>query len=103
MPWRRPKWQLALRLAPAAVCLAVILLPAVMRASPIRFERPLRVTLLAVGAGQTAVVQTPGDRVVLVDAGSMNLGDLVRKCLGPFLRLAGTRDIDSILLTHGDY
>jgi competence protein ComEC len=103
IPWKRPKWQLALRLAPAAVCLTVILLPAITQASPIKFESPLRVTLLAVGAGQTAVVQTPGDRVVLVDAGSMNLGDLVRKCLGPFLRHAGTREVNSILLTHGDY
>lgn len=103
IPWKRPKWQLALRVAPATVCLAAILLPAVTRAAPIRFESPLRVTLLAVGAGQTAVVHTPGDRVVLVDAGSMNLGDLVRKCLGPFLRQSGTRNVDGILLTHGDY
>lgn len=103
IPWKRPTWQLALRLAPATICLAVILLPAITRASPIKFESPLRVTLLAIGAGQTAVLQTPGDRVVLVDAGSMNLGDLVRKCLGPFLRQAGTREVNSILLTHGDY
>jgi competence protein ComEC len=103
VPWKRPRWQIALRLAPAMVCLAAILLPALTRATPIRFSSPLRVTLLAVGAGQTAVVQTPGGRVVLVDAGSMNLGDVVRKCLGPFLRQASESDVDAIVLTHSDY
>jgi competence protein ComEC len=31
------------------------------------------------------------------------MGDVVRKCLGPFLRTAGERQVDEIFLTHGDY
>lgn len=62
-----------------------------------------RVTLLAVGAGQCAVVQPSSGRTVLVDAGSSSLSDLVGKCLGPFLRHSRCTQIDSIFLSHGDY
>ena len=62
-----------------------------------------RVTLLAVGAGQCAVVQPPGGRTVLVDAGSSSLSDLVGKCIGPFLRHARCTEVDTIVMSHGDY
>lgn len=104
IPMRRPKWQMLLRYAPAGVCLAMIFLPLLTgRATTLAAVAPLKVTLLAVGAGQTAVIQTPGGRTVLVDAGSLALQDLVRRCLGPFLRQAGERQVDAIFLTHGDY
>jgi competence protein ComEC len=103
IPTQRPKWRIALSAVPAVVCLLAVFLPAITGHPAVRFSSPLRVTLLAIGAGQTAVIQTPADRVVLVDAGSMNQGDLVRKCFGPFLRQAGQREVDTIFLTHGDY
>jgi competence protein ComEC len=103
IPTKRPKWRIAISHIPAAACLAVIILPILNHSAQVRFTSPLRVTILAIGAGQTAVVQTPADRVVLIDAGSMNLGDLVHKCLGPFLRQAGEREVETIFLTHGDY
>jgi competence protein ComEC len=62
-----------------------------------------RVTLLAVGAGQCAVVQPPSGRVVLIDAGSTSLSDLVPKCLGPFLRHERCTSVDSIFLSHSNY
>ena len=62
----------------------------------------LRVTLLAVGAGQCAVVEPPGGRTMLLDAGSTSLSDLWRKCLGPFLHAAGRTSLDTVLITHGD-
>jgi competence protein ComEC len=63
----------------------------------------LRVTLLAVGAGQCAVVEPPSGRVVLMDAGSQSLSDLVTKCLGPCLRNRGCTDVDKIVLSHADF
>src|SRR6185295_3640693 len=63
----------------------------------------LRVTMLAVGAGQCAVIELPDGRVVLFDAGSATLTDAVRKCIGPFLRSRGHASIDEIWLSHGDF
>jgi competence protein ComEC len=63
----------------------------------------MRVTLLAVGAGQCAIVEPPSGRVVLVDAGSNSLSDLVAKCLGPYLRHRGCTNVDSVILSHADY
>lgn len=62
----------------------------------------LRVTLLYVGAGQCAVIEPPGGRTMVVDAGSTSLSDLWRKCLGPFLHAAGKTSLDTVLITHGD-
>ncbi len=104
IPSRRPKWQLALRFLPPGLCLLAIFLPlATGRATQIVPQHSMRLTLLAIGAGQTAVIQTPSDRTFMIDAGSMTQTDMVRKCIGPFLRSAGQREIDSIFLTHGDY
>jgi competence protein ComEC len=63
----------------------------------------VRVTLLAVGAGQCAVVEPPSGRVMLIDAGSSSLSDLVAKCLGPYLRYRGCTNLDTIILSHADY
>jgi competence protein ComEC len=62
----------------------------------------LRVTLLSVGAGQCAVIEPPGGRTTLVDAGSTSLTDLWRKCLGPYLHFAGKTSLDTVLVSHGD-
>jgi competence protein ComEC len=61
-----------------------------------------RVTLLAVGAGQCAVVQPPGGRTVMLDAGSASLADLLGKCVGPFLRHARCAGVDTLVLSHAD-
>jgi competence protein ComEC len=63
----------------------------------------VRVTLLAVGAGQCAVVEPPSGRVMLIDAGSTSLSDLVSKCLGPYLRHRGCTNVDTVILSHADY
>jgi competence protein ComEC len=62
----------------------------------------LRITLLYVGAGQCAVVEPPGGRVVLIDAGSASLVDPLHKCIAPFLRSRGITDVDTILISHAN-
>jgi competence protein ComEC len=62
-----------------------------------------RITLLAVGAGQCAVVEPPSGRVVLLDVGSTHLADLVPKCLGPYLRSRGRTSVDTVVLSHPNY
>jgi competence protein ComEC len=60
-------------------------------------------TLLAVGAGQCAVIEPPSGRVMLIDAGSLTLRDMIYKCLGPYLRHRGHTEIDSIVISHANY
>lgn len=104
LPTKMPKWKLTIKAAPWLACVTALFLPlATGRAAEIAPSGSLKVSLLAIGAGQTAVIQTPSRRTFLIDAGSMTQTDLVRKCIGPFLRTAGQREVDSIFLTHGDY
>lgn len=62
----------------------------------------LHVTLIDVGQGQSAVVTTPGGRVLVVDAGAAFEGgtDLGRAVVGPYLRGQGVGRIDLLAVSH---
>lgn len=62
----------------------------------------LKMTLLALGAGQCAVIEPPGAEVILIDAGSASVSDLAYKVVGPFLRHEGRRQIRSIYISHAN-
>ena len=66
-------------------------------------EQPLRVTVLAVGAGQCIVIETPGGRIAMIDCGSTSLGDVVEKCVAPFLRSRGHTQVDLLVLSHANW
>ncbi len=101
---RWPRLRLCLRCGPAAACALVLLAPALVGLSR-RFGSgdEVRVTLLSVGAGQCAVVEPPDGRLILIDAGSSTLPDVMRQALAPFLRHEGRRHVDEVFLSHGDY
>ena len=102
VPQASLRWML--RGSRALACLAILVFPfhtGIAKRAPGAGE--LRFTLLAVGAGQCAVVETPSGRTILIDAGSSSLNDLVGKCVGPFLRHLGETEIDTIVLTHANY
>jgi competence protein ComEC len=102
LPIVRPRIKFALRFSPIAAVLLLALLPLTGGAiGP--SDGSLRVTMLAVGAGQCAVIEMPDGRVVLFDAGSATLTDPVRKCIGPFLRSRGHASVDEVWLSHGDF
>lgn len=104
IPLKRTSAIWLLRVLRAAMVVALLWLP--YQFDLARRKPPTgstRITLLAIGAGQCAVVEPPGGRVVLFDAGSNSLNDLVNKCLGPFLRTRGCTNVDSIFLSHADY
>jgi competence protein ComEC len=103
LPRLRPGLRWCLRAGRVAPCLVMLVLPLQRGLAQLAPEGETRVTLLAVGAGQCAVVQPPSGRTVLVDAGSSSLSDLVGKCLGPFLRHARCTEVDTIVMSHGDY
>ncbi|MBX6377411.1 MAG: DNA internalization-related competence protein ComEC/Rec2, partial [Clostridia bacterium] len=67
---------------------------------PARGQQDLRAVFLDVGQGDAAVLHLPGGRTVVVDAGpeGPDGGGAVTR----YLRRAGVRQIDLLVLTHGD-
>jgi competence protein ComEC len=67
---------------------------------------PLRVTFLDVGQGDSALIQTPNGRNILVDAGgryedgTAAPSDIGERVVAPALRRAGVRRLDVVVLTH---
>jgi competence protein ComEC len=65
----------------------------------------LRLTMFDVGQGESILVETPGGRRVLVDAGGAPFGggvDIGARVLAPALWAKGIRALDTLLITHGD-
>ena len=107
-PWPRPGVRWGLRGARAVTCLLILWLPlesgAIARPAVAAVGgNELRVTLLAVGAGQCAVVEPPSGRTLLIDAGSTSLSDLLFKCLGPYLRHRRHTAVDTLIVSHANY
>lgn len=89
--------------APVAVAaLIVFVLPLIGADKPMA-KGPLRVTLLAVGAGQCAVIETPAGEATLIDAGSSSLSQPLEQCVGPFLRHRGYADVARLVLSHANF
>ncbi len=89
------------RIVPPGLALLLLFLPVNpgARAPP----GTLQLTLLSVGAGQSAVVELPDGRALMIDCGSSTLSDDLRQCLAPFLRHEGRSHLNAIYLSHGDY
>jgi competence protein ComEC len=95
--------------------LAALLLAAALVATPPVFpDRRLRITVLDVGQADCIVIQTPGGHTLLVDAGgrlergagSESTAEQVgERVVVPFLRRAGVKRIDALILSHphGDH
>lgn len=68
-------------------------------------ERWLVITVLDVGQGDATVVQFPGGKAWLVDAGGTPAGsvfDVGARVTAPALWALGVRRLDRLLVTHGD-
>ena len=62
----------------------------------------LTCSVLSVGHGNAVVVQTPGNRVLLFDAGAMHRGERTADTVCRFLWNRGYRMIDAIVISHPD-
>jgi len=102
-PIHRPSLRLMSRIGFVLALMAIFILPyAIAMPRPGDGATACRVTVLSVGAGQCIVIEPPGGRVVLVDAGTLSMADPVRRCVGPFLRQRGITSIDTILVSHAN-
>lgn len=92
--WRHGKWALA------AACVW-LLLGALLQIIP---HRPgeFRCTFVSVGHGGSTVIETPGGRVLVYDAGATTGPDVTRRHIAPFLWSRGIRRIDALILSHAD-
>ncbi|MHB8383443.1 MAG: ComEC/Rec2 family competence protein, partial [Candidatus Binataceae bacterium] len=67
------------------------------------FSPDLRITFLAVGQGDGAVVRFPGSRVMLIDAGGAYRGyDYGERVVAPYLWSRKIMHVDYLVLSHPD-
>jgi len=62
-------------------------------------EPTLTVTFLDVRQGDSALIQTPGGKTILIDAGGGGY-DVGSRVVAPFLRNNGIRTLDILVMTH---
>lgn len=88
----------------AAAAAALLILPA---AVPPEKEGAalLRATFLSVGQGDSALVELPGGKTMLVDGGGTNSPDfdVGERVVAPFLRTRGISRIDYMVLSHAQH
>lgn len=97
--WRKLSWQ---KVGIGLAC-CVIVVCAYLFAP---FEDKMRVHYLDVGQGNAALVETPNKRFILIDAGGRfgrgdGAYDAGARVVVPYLRYAGVKELDMMVLTHG--
>jgi len=65
-------------------------------------ETALRITFFDVGQGDAALIQWPGGKTWLIDAGSQTSPNIGQRIVLPFLRQAGIDRIKGVILSHAD-
>ncbi|MHC4742825.1 MAG: ComEC/Rec2 family competence protein [Planctomycetota bacterium] len=91
--------------AKKAVCAAMAIMMFVIL-GPIKWRHADRtklvLTCLNVSHGQAIVAEFPGGDTALFDAGSLNISDVGRRTVAPFLDYKGISRIDTIFISHND-
>jgi competence protein ComEC len=89
-----------------AVCGVLILTGAAPAVRSLPNDRRMRLTAFDVGQGDALLLQTPGGRSIMVDAGGAGFGgaafDIGGRVLTPALWARGVRRLDVLAITHGD-
>jgi competence protein ComEC len=99
--WPGTRW--VVRSMPVILMGVILLGPWVTgKTGRLQLSGELRLTILSVGAGQCAVIEPPGGRVVIIDAGSMSMSDPLRRAIKPFLRHAGWTRVDTVVMSHAN-
>ena len=104
---RAPVPQLHLHLARALVGVAGVTLLVIVLSPTVHLARPragvARIAILDVGQGDAILVQLPGGRALLVDAGGgPGAFDVGSRVVTPSVSALGVRGLTWLALTHGD-
>ncbi len=101
LAWRGAAWRRAARWIVAAAAAGLVLLVAV-RIAPTDRAGGFRATVLDVGQGDAIVVELPGRRVMVVDAGGVwdDAFDVGERVVAPYLRWRWIGRIDVLVITH---
>jgi len=105
IPWRKAAIRWTARLAWIPACVMLLAGPPAAAAA-IFSSHPsggVHLTMLDIGAGQTALVRVSGGQTFFVDCGSNTVPDVYRETIHPYLLNEGVQNIDGIFLSHGDY
>jgi competence protein ComEC len=86
-----------------SACTTILLTPVALTAVARHHPDETRVTILSVGAGSCAVVETNAGQTLVIDAGSNGSADLYRNVIEPFFRTRGLRHVDAAFVSHADY
>lgn len=65
-------------------------------------ERPLTITMLDVGQGESILMKMPSGETVLVDGGSTSRQNVAEYVILPALKYYGTDHLDYVIITHTD-
>lgn len=65
-------------------------------------RRELKITFLSVGQGDGIVLELPGGKNVMIDAGSSSVREVGKNRVEPFLRSEGITRLDYVFATHMD-
>lgn len=101
------RWRLKLTRAGSFVVVAIafgylLVGPYLLGSSRSLQAGQVRITLMAVGAGQCALIEPAGGRTVLIDCGSNSLTDLNSNVVVPVLRDRRHTSIDTIFISHAN-
>lgn len=87
---------IAYRLLPIAISTSIAIIPILIHVSIELLEpRGISITYLDVGQGDSAVVELPDKRTLVIDTGRKGFQT------GGFLKYRGIRNIDAVILSHG--
>jgi competence protein ComEC len=91
------------RLIVVTACSFILILPILLTWRASHHPDQTRITILAVGAGSCAIIETDAGQTLLFDAGSTGTPDLYRNIIEPFLRTRHLRRIDAAYISHADF
>lgn len=90
---RKKEYKMMLLLSVSMICIWLML----------NFDagKELKISFIDVGQGDCALIQTPDDKIILVDCGRISFThDSGERTIAPYLRRKGISKIDIVILTH---
>lgn len=90
------------RLAVVAACATILVGPVVVTAMVRHHPDETRVTILSVGAGSCAIIETNDGGTAVIDAGSSGSSELYRSVIEPYFRTRAVRGVGAAIVSHAD-